>query len=190
MPTLAVPPVDDEALVERALSGDGWAKEALYRRHAPRLASALSHFLGTASEADDVLQDAFVEALTRLASLRDPAAFGSWLVAIAFNRARRRLRRRRWLGWMSPPAPADLVTLESTATGDVGPETLADLRRIDALLRRQPEEQRIAWLLHRVEERTIAETAEALERSTATIKRYVSAVDSALEGFVRLGGEP
>lgn len=185
VPTAMAPRASDAELVERARSGDRWATEALYRRYAPRLMSAVSRVVGRTTDADDVIQDAFVRALERLDELRRADAFGSWMASIALNGARRALRRRRLVTMLPFFADeGDDVTLELTATS-ASPETLAELRAIDRLLARQPDEYRIAWLLHRIEGWTIEETAHALDRSTATVKRHVAAVDVAAEAMVR-----
>ena len=60
----------DATLVERAIDGDRWAMEALYRRHVQRVTNAVTRVLGRSAEADDVVQDTFVVALDRLGDLR------------------------------------------------------------------------------------------------------------------------
>jgi RNA polymerase sigma-70 factor (ECF subfamily) len=80
------------ALVRAAQSGDREAFGSLYEQYA-RLVHGI--LLGQVSytEAEDLVQDVFVRAMEQLSSLRDPAAFGGWLAAIA-RRSAIDLRRK------------------------------------------------------------------------------------------------
>ncbi|HLW78483.1 MAG TPA: RNA polymerase sigma factor [Terriglobia bacterium] len=77
---------EDAQLVIAARDGDRAAFGRLYRRYA-RMVHGILLARVPRSDADDLAQDVFLLALRRLAALRDPAAFGGWLGAIARNRA-------------------------------------------------------------------------------------------------------
>jgi RNA polymerase sigma-70 factor, ECF subfamily len=82
----------DEALVRAAQGGDRSAFGVLYQRYARMVHGVLlARVPGAAAE--DLLQDVFLQALPRLASLRDASRFGGWLAAIARNRASDYYRR-------------------------------------------------------------------------------------------------
>jgi len=76
----------DEALVRAAQSGDRSAFGALYGRYS-RMVHGILLARVPRPVAEDLLQDVFLQALPRLASLREVAKFGGWLAAIARNRA-------------------------------------------------------------------------------------------------------
>jgi len=88
----------DEELVRRTLAGDATAYAWLVRRHRrAALARALA-IVGDSFEAEDVAQDAFAQGYEQLATLRDHARFGAWLLTIVHRRslnALRSARRRR-----------------------------------------------------------------------------------------------
>ncbi len=67
-----------------AASGDGRAFERLYRAHVPRVHSLVRRMIGPDS-ADDIAQDVFVRAWTKLPTFRGEAAFGTWLHRLAVN---------------------------------------------------------------------------------------------------------
>src|SRR5687767_11217442 len=73
----------DDALVIRAARGDAAAFRRLYERDAPRLYRFLGELLRDSSAADEALQEAFVRAHARLATLREPSKWRSWLYGIA-----------------------------------------------------------------------------------------------------------
>lgn len=94
-PAPAEPPSGerDAALVAAARSGDRGAFASLYERYA-RVVHAVLLSAGVKAEAEDLTQEVFVSAMRSLSSLKDPAAFGGWLVTSARNRAASFLRHK------------------------------------------------------------------------------------------------
>jgi RNA polymerase sigma-70 factor (ECF subfamily) len=85
---------DDSALVAAAREGDRRAFAELYARYGRMVYGVLLARVRWA-DAEDLVQDVFLIALRRLATLRDNGAFGGWLATIARNRATDHLRRAR-----------------------------------------------------------------------------------------------
>jgi RNA polymerase sigma-70 factor, ECF subfamily len=79
-------PTTDDALVRAAQHGDRHAFGLLYARYARMVHGILLSRVSPA-EAEDLVQDVFLQALPRLSSLREPAKFPGWLAAITRNRA-------------------------------------------------------------------------------------------------------
>jgi RNA polymerase sigma-70 factor (ECF subfamily) len=88
----------DAELVARARDGDHAAFGELVDRHRAAVYRAALAALGSHADADDVAQDAFVSAFTRLRSFRGDASFKTWLLTITWNQALNRRRRlsRLW----------------------------------------------------------------------------------------------
>jgi len=101
------PPLQESQL-ERARLGDVDAFAELVRAHHPGLRVFLASHLRDPAAVDDLVQDVFLRAFDRLATLRDGTAFRAWLLGIARNRALEYLRERLRHG---PPAPDELETL-------------------------------------------------------------------------------
>jgi RNA polymerase sigma-70 factor (ECF subfamily) len=76
----------DDALVRAAQNGDRHAFGILYARYA-RIVHGILLSRVPPADAEDLLQDVFLQILPRLRSLRDISRFGGWLAAIARNRA-------------------------------------------------------------------------------------------------------
>lgn len=87
--------VDDQQLIESALAGNSAAFGELVRKYQDRLYNTMVHVTGSAEDAHDVVQDAFVKAFVKLESFQRTSAFYTWLYRIAFNTAVSRQRRRR-----------------------------------------------------------------------------------------------
>src|ERR1700720_1235315 len=86
---------DDRAAVRRARDGDDSAYAELLARHRDRVFSFLLRLLGSAQDAEDVAQEAFVKAFSRLDSYDAARPFVSWLFGIAHHAALDHLRARR-----------------------------------------------------------------------------------------------
>jgi RNA polymerase sigma-70 factor (ECF subfamily) len=85
---------DDTLLIEAILAGDTAAFGQLVVHYQDRLYNALVRVLGSAEDARDVVQDAFVQAFVKLDSFRGSSAFYTWLYRIAFNLAMSHHRRQ------------------------------------------------------------------------------------------------
>jgi len=88
-----------DGLARRARGGDLDAFESLYHAHAGRVFALCLRMTGDPSRAEDLLQETFLRAWTRLDSYRGPEGFPTWLRTIALHVAisdRRARQRRRW----------------------------------------------------------------------------------------------
>ncbi len=118
-------PVDDAALVTRALSGDDAAFGQLMRQHTHDLFRFARRYTGDAESARDVVQETFVSAWKALRRYDQARPFGVWLRAIALNKcrdlARRRFLRRVVLGQADPDG------FETQSRSDPAPDAEAQL---------------------------------------------------------------
>ena len=143
---VAVPPPSDITLVIAARAGDRSAFGGLYERHV-RMVHGVVLARVPYRDADDIVHDVFLAAFQRLASLREPAAFGAWLAAIARNRAvdyHRTTHRTETL--MDTPGPE--------------PGPLEEALAVLTAIRRLPESYRETLTLRLVEGMTGPEIAE------------------------------
>ncbi|MHB1034951.1 MAG: RNA polymerase sigma factor, partial [Pirellulales bacterium] len=83
---------DDAQRIDEALSGKTAAFGQLVQKYQDRLYNAIAHVLGSAEDARDVVQDAFVQAFVKLDSFHGSSTFYTWLYRIAFNLAISHLR--------------------------------------------------------------------------------------------------
>jgi len=126
-------------VVRAAVRGDRGALDQLYRRFARAVHGVLLARLGR-EDAEDVVHDVFMHAFAHLGDLREPAAFGSWICAIARRRATDHARRAR------PTEPLE-DRFASSDRPDVTAEARAALEAIQAL----PEAYRETLTLRLVE---------------------------------------
>lgn len=84
--------ISDAQLTRNAQAGDVSALGILLQRHQAGMRAVALSLLGPGHDADDAVQDAALQALRRIADVRDPAAVGPWLRMIVRNACRTRLR--------------------------------------------------------------------------------------------------
>lgn len=110
--------VNDHELVERARLGEAAAFEALVSRHHQAARRAAIAALGSADDADDVAQEAWIAVHARLTDFQGASSFRTWLLAIVWNKA---LDRRRQVGrWLRRMVSLDTPwpSSEGGATAD------------------------------------------------------------------------
>lgn len=149
---------DDAELVRRACDGDDRAFAGLYERYARVIHGVLLARVPRA-DVDDLVQDVFLAAWNRMAGLRDPAAFGGWLMTIARNRATDFHRR-------SPEVvdlPEDLPAHDATA------ERAEALRLLD-VVRTLPDAYRETLVMRLVEGLTGPEIAQRTGLTPASVR--------------------
>lgn len=81
--------------MDAALAGDTSAFEMLVGRHQARLYSAMIHITGSSEDAEDVVQEAFIQAYLKLNTFQRHSRFYTWIYRIAFNFALSKHRRRK-----------------------------------------------------------------------------------------------
>lgn len=161
---------DPAALVHGLRAGESWAERAFLEIETAHVERILTRILGWHSELDDLTQEVFTRAFTRLEELREPDALHGWLGSIAVFVAReaiRRKRRRRWLVFLSPEQTPDMLA------APVSPEARAALRAFYDVVAGLDADTRIAFTLRCVAGMELTEIAEVCEVSLATIKRRI-----------------
>jgi RNA polymerase sigma-70 factor (ECF subfamily) len=146
-----------------AASGDGRAFERLYRTHVNRVHSLVRRMIGP-DHADDIAQDVFVRAWTKLATFRGDAAFGTWLHRLAVNVI---LARRSTIGTERGRYSDGENVLDGVAGRPTAPELSLDF---EAAIGRLPEGARQVFVLHDVEGYRHEEIADMLGIVSGTSK--------------------
>src|SRR5438045_9685714 len=127
-----------------AASGDGRAFERLYRAHVARVHSLVRRMIGP-DHADDIAQDVFVRAWTKLATFRGEAAFGTWLHRLAVNVI---LARRTTLSTERGRYHDSADILDGVAGRPAAPELSMDF---EEAIRRLPDGARQVFVPHDIE---------------------------------------
>ena len=171
----------DEEIVTRVLAGETPLFEVLMRRHNERVYRAARAILRDEREAEDVMQEAYVNAYAHLAQFDGRAKFSTWLTKIAVYEALARARRQKRY------EPLDDSPLERfmPPTSSPDPERLAFGRELGRLIEsaidRLGDGYREVFMLRQVEGLSTAEVAQVLGVSEDVVKTRFSRARHALQ---------
>jgi RNA polymerase sigma-70 factor (ECF subfamily) len=151
--------MDDIALIEATLSGNVEAFGALVRKYQHALTASARHLTRCMDDAEDLAQDAFVDAYRNLRTLQDRSKFRAWLFGILRHKCLTYLNRRR------PPH----VSLEEFADTLPAPP-VDDGAEIAALLDALPLAQREILAARYVQELSYEEIADTLGTNVNAVR--------------------
>lgn len=173
-------PMSDEEIVARVVAGETALFEVLMRRHNQRIYRTALAIVGRPSEAEDVMQQAYVNAYRHLAAFRNDAKFSTWLTRIAINESYARVRHREDIDPIDEHDEVHLTELNH----DVDPERAAlnaELRAaLEAEVAALPPGYREVFMMREVEGLGTAETAALLDVTEDVVKTRLSRARSRL----------
>jgi RNA polymerase sigma-70 factor (ECF subfamily) len=175
---LAVLPQRDD-LIERCLRGDTLGYKELYMRYSKAMFNTCLRVLNNVAEAEDVLQESFIEAFKNLDRFEYRTSFGGWLKQICINRSINQLKKRKII-W---------VDLEITALNDQADEkefdeteTAMQVDSVKKAIMKLPDGYRTVlnlYLLEGYDHEEIAEILNVAESTTRT--QYIRAKQKLLQ---------
>jgi RNA polymerase sigma factor (sigma-70 family) len=173
-----IPLAEAKSLVARARAGDEAALEHLYRAYAAQVYTLARRLTRTAEDAEDVLQETFLEVCRSLRQWRGEGSLWGWVRTIAASKALMRYRREKLREW----EPLD---------GDLGREPVDVPLQMDlesALARLSERSRAVVWL-HDVEGYTHEEIAELMGMTTSFSKSQLARAHDRLRRWLGAGVE-
>lgn len=160
-------------LVARCIAGEADAFKEIYDSHATRLYNLACRMIGSTTEAEDLLQDIFLQAFRKLSSYKGEAALGTWLYRLAMNLCLDRVRSKQ--GRMDRAT----VAFEDDRGEAVVPmparrsDAVVDRLDLERAVEQLPASYKAAFLLHDVEGFEHHEIGEMLGIAEGTSKSLV-----------------
>jgi len=172
----------EQDLIARVQAGQADAFYELVRPYERAVFLSALSLTRNDADAEEVAQEAMLKAFKYIGSFRREAKFSTWLIQIAINEAKMKLRKNRLHLYDSIDEP------QTSDDGDYIPKDFADWREIpsEALERKElrdalasalnslPEKYRTVMMLRDVQQLSIAETAQVLGISEANVKTRLS----------------
>jgi RNA polymerase sigma factor (sigma-70 family) len=159
--------MDTRTLVERARSGDPFARERLMDVTLPQVLRWCARMGGRGVDAEDAAHDALVVVITRLDTLQDPSRFDAWVYGIVRRTLawhRRKAWLKRWLPGILPdnadPSPGPALVAEKSEVAEA----------VNGILEQLPADLREVLVLCDVEERSDDEAAAMIGIPSGTAK--------------------
>ncbi len=184
----------DSELIGLTRSGRQEAFGELIRRYHDRLYNSMTHFLRNETEAEDVVQDAFVLALTKLDSFKGNSQFYTWLYRIAHNAAISKLRKKRPSVSLDQSNDDDQSPRFNLPTNEEQPhERLQRLERAESLHRameKLSDEHRSILILREMEEMDYESIAAVLQLAVGTVRSRLHRARSCLRELIEAMEKP
>lgn len=160
-------PEDDAELVAACVAGDMVAQRALFRREYPRVNATVYRLVGSARDADDLVQETFIAVFRGLARFRGDSKLATWIDRIAVRVVFHHIRNRG-----RSPIPLDVIgDVEGTGgSTDAQAHARDGLRRLYGALAELTPESRTAFALFAIDGRSIAEVAQLTQTSFVAAK--------------------
>lgn len=173
---------DEDDLIQRALDGHSSAFETLVLRYQDRLYTAMISVVGNADEAEDVVQESFIQAYLKLDTFQRNSRFFTWLYRIAFNFALARRRRRK--NHQSIDESRENTGAEPEFDGD-GPDLRMsrseDIQLVHRALALLSEDHRSILVLREMEDLAYEDIADVLKISIGTVRSRLNRARAALK---------
>jgi RNA polymerase sigma-70 factor, ECF subfamily len=173
LPDVAPATLSEAELCRRIARGDHKAFEHLMRVHNRKLFRVARAILRDDAEAEDALQEAYLQAYSSVAGFRGEAKLSTWLVRLVANEAlaRRRKHERRSNIVPISGSPDDYEHVMSNEEQPQGQAERQEIRRVlEQKIDQLPDGYRAVFVLRALEELSVEETATALGLHEATVR--------------------
>jgi len=167
----------DEALIIRIKKGDYNAFEELVRKYQARVYSHALKFLNSKEDAEDILQETFLQVHKSLDKFRGEAAFSTWLLKIATNNCLMRIRKRKKIVSVSIDKPIEFNGSKLTreiVDWSKNPSlqySNDEIRMVlDNTIAKLPEDKRAVLILKDVEGHSNIEISQMMGMTVAAVK--------------------
>ena len=181
---LTAPILHDE-LVEKCKQGDNRSYAELYQKYAKAMYNTSLRIVNNTGDAEDVLQEAFIDAFASLESFQYKSTFGAWLKKIVINKSINHLRKKKM----------DLIDIDKTVVANLPQEEMLDekeiqlkVQEVKQAVKLLPNGYRTVLSLYLFEGYDHEEIAEILRVSHATVRTQYMRAKQKLVGLIKQGG--
>ena len=179
-------------LVGKIQSGDKSAFDELYKLTSERAYFVALEFTKNNQDAEDILQESYIKALSKINELDKPESFSSWLNQIVANKSKDFLKKKKPMLFNSDEEETDATELLPDEDTSFSPEESLDQTELQKtvmeVLDELSEEKRACVLMMYFEELSVGEIAETLEIPEGTVKtRLFSARKDLKNKFAKRG---
>ena len=168
--------IEESSIIKRILSGEKEFYEILVRRNNQKLYRVIRSYIKDEVEIEDIMQDTYVKAFTKLYQFKLESTFSTWLIRIGINEALARLREKGKLLYINDQSDVlkSRVVLEIPDNKKLNPQ--------DKMIRNEAKQfledaidqleskYKIVYMMREVEEMSMKETAIALDLTVANVK--------------------
>lgn len=175
---------EDEKLLARFRAGDESAFGELVEKYQRRVFAVVYRMLSRVEDAEDLVQDAFVQAYRYLDNFEGRSAFSTWLFQIAINRTLNFRRRQSLATFQGLPRPDAMPA--SSSPGPEAPVAAAEIEnRLQAAVDGLPDNQRTVFVLRETEKMSYKDMSLALGVPVGTVMSRLARAREALQNEMK-----
>lgn len=168
----------DEILVERLRSGDRASFEALYDRYFPRIYSFVDKRVATREDAEEIVQEVFINLFSSIHSFRGEAPFPAWLFGLTRRTLANRFKKKRVETFQLQEDAQEGSQAVRMTSSEGDPHEAYEFRerleRMDAAITKElSAEQWLLFQLHHLQHRSIQEIAQSISKSEDAVKSHL-----------------
>ena len=171
--TIEAGAIPDSEIIHRVLHGEKELYSLIVRRYNQRLYRLAMSIVNDASEAEDIMQTAYIMAYEHLGRFAFKASFSTWLTKILINECLLRLKKRGRLTNMSDDFIDNVLFRKHANAVQTPADKILNTELKDALekaIRMLPEKYKVVFVMRELEGMNIAETKECLDISAVNVK--------------------
>ena len=167
---------DEKQLLARLKASDKSAYAELVREHSSNIYNLALKMMGDPAEAEEVLQETFLQAVKHIKNFRGQSKLGTWLYRIATNQALMKLRRKQPIKVSLDETDNGLSIENFMPLADWSSRPESELlnqearQKMEAAIHALPDSLRVVFLLRDIEGLSTAETGETLDLSISAVK--------------------
>ena len=163
-------------LIEECRKGSSKAQFKLYNQYSKAMYNLAYRMMNNREDAEDILQETFMECFRNINTFRFESTFGAWLKSILINRCINQIRKRKFDPILVENLPVNLSEEEPQATYDTG--------KIFKGIEQLPDGYRIILTLYLLEGYDHTEIAQILGITESTSKSQYSRAKEKLRGIL------
>ncbi|MBS1949317.1 MAG: RNA polymerase sigma factor [Bacteroidetes bacterium] len=178
-------PILHDELVEKCKQGDRKSYAEIYQKYSKAMFNTSLRIVNNHGDAEDILQEAFIDAFASLESFQNKSTFGAWLKRIVINKSINHLRKKKM----------DLIDIDKTSVGELPNEETLDEKdvklKVDEIkkaVKLLPNGYRTVLTLYLFEGYDHEEIAEILRVSHATVRTQYMRAKQKLISLIKQGG--
>lgn len=161
----------DSEIIDRILGGEAYLYEVLMRKYNLRLYRICMSIINDDTEAEDIMQTAYINAYLKLKDFRNRSSFSTWLTRILINESLLHKKKRAKREQLTEQAAGHELHRETPLNILMSKELKTILERAVADL---PEKYRIVFVMREIEEMSVRETMEILDLGESNVKVRLS----------------
>ncbi|MEO6950029.1 MAG: RNA polymerase sigma factor [Ginsengibacter sp.] len=167
--------ITETEVIKRILGGEKQLYEILVRRNNQKLYRAVRSYLKEEAEIEDIMQNSYIKAFTKLYQFKLESSFSTWLIRIAINESLARIKERGKVHYMDQQSDnIKDILLEIPDSKQLNPQNIMIRNESKQILEKAIDQldlkYKTVYILREVEEMSMKEIAEAMDLSVSNVK--------------------